>query len=378
MNKKQWDDFEPQNFDQQMNQLQGFIEKNIEMGLGQLGNILDSTGRQMETTWKEVGNQMQDFSIKDTVNKAVRKVFPKKEGFQGNKYRLKNDASGYRAMAWSFFGVGTGLAVLSAMLLLDGDFDGLLCLLAVAVGFEIASFFSFRIAKLARQASRYFELMEGKKECSVEELAIYTETHPRTVVEQLQQIKDKNWIKNIVFSPDKSRIFSDIAMYEKAAEEYRKKIAQQSQPKPKMAADSAQEPAFLREIRTLNETVQDPVVHEKVEKIYEIAQNIFEQSKEMENPPSTLKKFENYYLPTTVKLLRVYTEIDDQPVDGVNIETIRQDIPSILDTLIKAYQVLLDSLYANMAMDVSSEIAVLKDMLAQEGLTETENTIRPQ
>ena len=78
----------------------------------------------------------------------------------------------------------------------------------------------------------------------------------------------------------------------------------------------------------------------------------------------------------TVKLLRVYTEVDDQPVEGVNIDTIRSDIPGILDTLTGAYENLLDSLYADMALDVSTEITVLRDMLAQEGLVEDDLTLK--
>ena len=77
-----------------------------------------------------------------------------------------------------------------------------------------------------------------------------------------------------------------------------------------------------------------------------------------------------YYLPMTVKLLNAYAEMDAQTVQGENILASKREIEETLDTLNRAYEKLLDELFENMALDVSSDISVLNTLLAQEGLTE--------
>ena len=83
-----------------------------------------------------------------------------------------------------------------------------------------------------------------------------------------------------------------------------------------------------------------------------------------------LKKLMDYYLPMTVKLLNAYAEMDAQPVQGETIRASKKDIEDTLDTLNLAFEKLLDSVFEDTAMDVSSDISVLHSILAQEGLTE--------
>ena len=77
----------------------------------------------------------------------------------------------------------------------------------------------------------------------------------------------------------------------------------------------------------------------------------------------------DYYLPTTVKLLEAYQELDGQPVQGENITTSKKEIEDTLDTLNEAFERLFDSMFQETAWDVSTDISVLKTLLAQEGLS---------
>ena len=79
------------------------------------------------------------------------------------------------------------------------------------------------------------------------------------------------------------------------------------------------------------------------------------------------RRFAEYYIPTTLKLLHTYNDVQGQ--QGENAETIRRDIAGILHTLNQAYDTLYDTLLSDVAMDVSSEIAALQGMLANDGLT---------
>ena len=77
----------------------------------------------------------------------------------------------------------------------------------------------------------------------------------------------------------------------------------------------------------------------------------------------------NYYLPTTLKLLNAYSEFDSQPVQGENIRTAKAEIEKTLDTIIVAFENLLDSLFQDDMLDISTDISALEATLAQEGLT---------
>ena len=91
-----------------------------------------------------------------------------------------------------------------------------------------------------------------------------------------------------------------------------------------------------------------------------------------QNPASVgdIRKLMEYYLPTTIKLLQAYQDLDAQPVQGENIISSKKEIEKTLGTLNVAFEKLLDDLFQETAWDVSTDISVLHTMLAQEGLTE--------
>ena len=100
------------------------------------------------------------------------------------------------------------------------------------------------------------------------------------------------------------------------------------------------------------------------------ADRIFDRVEENPQSVSDIRKLMEYYLPTTIKLLEAYEQLDRQPVDGENIQTAKREIEATLDTLNTAFEKLLDDLFQDTMWDVSSDISVLNTMLAQEGLKE--------
>lgn len=79
-----------------------------------------------------------------------------------------------------------------------------------------------------------------------------------------------------------------------------------------------------------------------------------------------MRRFSDYYLPTTRKLLD--TALNLGPVEAENARTIRRDITGILHTLNTAYLKLYDTLLQDISLDVSTEIDTLESMLRQDGL----------
>lgn len=127
--------------------------------------------------------------------------------------------------------------------------------------------------------------------------------------------------------------------------------------------------AYLREIRRCNDEIPGEEISAKISRMESIVQRIFERAEAHPEIIPDLKKLMDYYLPMTVKLLNAYADMDRQPIQGETIQASKKEIDATLDTLNLAFEKLLDSVFQDTAMDVSSDISVLQTLLAQEGLT---------
>lgn len=126
---------------------------------------------------------------------------------------------------------------------------------------------------------------------------------------------------------------------------------------------------YIEKIRKSNEAITGEEISRKISRMEMLIQKIFDRVKEEPDSLEDIQKLMEYYLPTTVKLLDAYQQLDSQPVQGENIKSSKDEIEKTLDTLNIAFEKLLDSLFEDVAWDVSSDISVLNTMLAQEGLT---------
>ena len=137
--------------------------------------------------------------------------------------------------------------------------------------------------------------------------------------------------------------------------------------------------ALKAAISTMDKATSKGVYHKnttsrKISRMELIIAKIFERAKAHPEIIPDLNRLMDYYLPMTVKLLNAYEEMDSQPVQGENITSSKKEIEETIDTLNVAFEKLLDSIFEDTAMDVSSDISVLNTVLAQEGLTEDELT----
>ena len=128
--------------------------------------------------------------------------------------------------------------------------------------------------------------------------------------------------------------------------------------------------AYLQRVRELNEAIPDEEMSGKLFRLEEIMNRIFEQVEKQPESAQSLRRFMDYYLPTTEKLLKAYVDLDKQPEVGDNIRKPKKQIEDAMDTINDAFETLLDSLFEDVAWDISSDINVMKTMMAQDGLTE--------
>ena len=152
---------------------------------------------------------------------------------------------------------------------------------------------------------------------------------------------------------------------------------QSKAPEPvKSSADSDSFESKLREIKALNEAIDDPAVSQRIDRIGELTASIFRVVREKPEHAEEVRKFMNYYLPTTLKLLKSYSLMEKQSYQGENIQTSRKKIEDVLDTLITAFEQQQDRLFRTEAMDVDADISVLETMMASDGLLEQKGGLR--
>ena len=135
----------------------------------------------------------------------------------------------------------------------------------------------------------------------------------------------------------------------------------------KMIADGKK---AITEMKRLDDNIADPAISAQIVRLQQLAGKIFAQVEQNPEKLPQIRKFMNYYLPTTLKILNAYDRMGEQGVFGENITSTMQKVEGMMSTIITAFEKQLDSLFGSEAMDISTDMVVLENMMAREGLTD--------
>lgn len=133
----------------------------------------------------------------------------------------------------------------------------------------------------------------------------------------------------------------------------------------KMIRDGA---LAVEEMKRLDENIEDEKISQAIRELERTSQAIFQQVREAPEKLPQIRRFMDYYLPTTLKLLNAYDRMSSVGVGGENIDGTKERVEAIMDTIVAAFDKQLDGLFGAEALDVSADITVLETMLAREGL----------
>ncbi len=154
--------------------------------------------------------------------------------------------------------------------------------------------------------------------------------------------------------------------------EARPEPKQEAKPKstgnPEIDALLAERDRAVGEMRRLNDSIKDEKISRQIDHLEATTGKIIDTVAASPSKLPQIRKFMNYYLPTTLKLLNAYDRMDSTGVSGSNIDGTKGKVEGMLDTICAAFTRQLDDLYGDEAMDISAEITVMEQMLAQEGL----------
>lgn len=125
----------------------------------------------------------------------------------------------------------------------------------------------------------------------------------------------------------------------------------------------------IGEMKRLDDNIADPGISADIVRLEQVSEKIFEEVKRDPKKLPKIRRFMDYYLPTTLKLLNSYDRMSATGVSGENIDTTLAKVEGMMRTIVAAFEKQLDSLYGADALDISTDITVLETMMAQEGLT---------
>ena len=229
--------------------------------------------------------------------------------------------------------------------------------------------------KAGKQLGQFADLADTTdyhKGLSVRMLADLVHQNRKKMLKKLQKYIRKGWLA--AWLDEKTETLYLTAEDYRAAQEARAAVQAEPEPKAEPQAEPQETPLNLETTRRFAKVLaQEQQLMQDAQGVEELAH--MQKTTEaicdwLEAHPESLPKarrFAEYYIPTTLKLLHTYNDVQGQ--QGENAETIRRDIAGILHTLNQAYDTLYDTLLSDVAMDVSSEIAALQGMLANDGLT---------
>lgn len=278
----------------------------------------------------------------------------------------------------------------------------LLCVGALAAGWELAlqigagafGLFTVIFAVMALTGTRmacsvgrfrkYVKILGNREYCDVKELAQKTGRSVKTVAKDLKKMIKKGWFCQGHLDEQESCLMVSDRSYhqytelmertrrEKAEREAAAEMRQQeySRLSPEVQKIVKEGDEYVRKIHEANDAIPGEEISAKIYRMEMLVDRIFDRVEQKPDTVDDIRKLMEYYLPTTIKLLEAYEELDAQPVQGENIISSKQEIEKTLDTLNTAFEKLLDDLFQDTAWDLSSDISVLNTMLAQEGLTE--------
>ena len=219
------------------------------------------------------------------------------------------------------------------------------------------------------QFADYADSVDYHKGLPVSMLADLTHQTKKKALKKLRSYIHKGWL-NAWLDDETETLYLTAEDYRAAKE---KAAAADAQPQPEQA-ETGEAPLNLDTARRFaavlekeQQLMQDAQAREELAAMHKTTTAICDWLEaHPESQPKT-RRFAEYYIPTTLKLLHTYNDVQGQ--QGENAETIRRDIAGILHTLNQAYENLYNNLLSDVAMDISSEIAALQGMLANDGLT---------
>ena len=224
--------------------------------------------------------------------------------------------------------------------------------------------------KKAKRFRKYLALIGRRESISVASMAQAMGLSVRKVCDDLQDMLDEGVIPTGYLDVGSGRlVLNDEGLREEPPAPAPEKRAEEQKP----PAGMEREDAVLMEIREVNDAIADEAMSRKIDRIGEITGKIFAYLREKPDKEGQLRSFLSYYLPTTLKILRAYAQMEAQGIEGENIKSAKVRIEGMMDMVVEGFERQLDKLFAGDMMDIAADITVMEQMMQGDGLADNED-----
>ncbi len=175
-----------------------------------------------------------------------------------------------------------------------------------------------------------------------------------------------------------------LLLYKFMSKLFKGKIIEVEEPKPEPKPEEKPKPAgsgnpeidklmregdrAISEMRRLNESIKDETISRQINEMENATIKIFDHVMQNPNKLPQIRRFLNYYLPTSLKILNAYDRMGEQGIHGENIDGTMGKIEAILETIVQAFHKQLDALFREEALDIATDIKVMETLLVREGI----------
>ena len=243
-----------------------------------------------------------------------------------------------------------------------------------------------RKGRLSRLAARYAEIIGKRQYIDVKTLALSLNRTEKRVVKDIRKFLDAGFfpqghldrnctvfiLTDEVFShyleletKDNDQIIDTTGRYEDE-QEFPTLSPEESAELSRMIREGN---GYISKFHALNDEIPGIEISAKLDRLEGLLREIFVRVKEHPEQMSRIHELMDYYLPTAAKLVDAYSEYDKVSEPGKEILSAKQDIENTLDTINSALGKLLNKLFKDSVLDVTTDAQVLKTVLAQKGLS---------
>lgn len=309
--------------------------------------------------------------------------------WQGNapmKFQRPRNFAGVGSMVGGSIGMMVfvpSLIVLGTVSLVSMSIPGLIgtgVFAAITAGFAGLFGRGWSARKMKSRVLKYYEMLHENSTVTFEEISRVTGWKPERLRKDVQKAMDKGMMPDVWMDKMQTCIIYGQEAYSLylEAEAARQRREQEAADRELRLSDPAlagiehfkQEGAeTLKKIRVANDRIPDTAVSDKLYKLESTTGKIFTYVEKHPEKLSETRRFMNYYLPTTLKLVEKYCQYDEMEVEVASVAKVKQEISDMLDTINTAFMHLLDSLYQDETLDVVTDMKALETVLVQEGLS---------
>ena len=361
-------------------------------------NITDNISDTAEDTIHDIKSKFHEGS--DSIETKFQKMsekfehgvnkLNKKEQKEIYKYISKKPSGKYKGMIYYVLGI-TGsvafaisfaacsiLTMFNSKIIRLGVNMTLGTLFVFFVGSVILAFRGWKIRKRLERFNKYSDILKGKNYSEISKLSESVSKKNKFVLKDIEKMMSLNMFKEGHISEDKSYFMLGDEVYEeylnsmKAYSERSKEEADNTvdQDKSELSLVIENGEKYISEIESVNYSLRGNNIYTKLNEMANITKNIIDNVRKNPDNLPLVKKFFNHYLPISLKLIYSYRELNAQTIEGENIRKAKNEIENSIDLINTAFRKLLDNLFEDVVLDVSSDISVLETLFTQEGLTE--------